>query len=113
MVFLDTFQVEFRENYGLENPKLPLAYPPPKYGAAFAMQNSSLMIVGGASSSNFVGNDRWTWDAGNFEMDIRTIIDSKYYLIMVIFINTLMKDSEHGRIHPSECHLCIEVTHQQ
>jgi hypothetical protein len=62
---IDNFQVGFRTNYGLKNPNLPISFPPPKYGAAQITQNSSILIIGGSSSSNIVGNDVWTWDTSN------------------------------------------------
>jgi hypothetical protein len=62
---IENFQVEYRINYGLENPKYPISFPPPKYGAAQFTQESSIIIVGGSGSSNVIGNDVWTWDTSN------------------------------------------------
>eukprot|EP00002_Diphylleia_rotans_P020365 TRINITY_DN3957_c0_g1_i2.p1 TRINITY_DN3957_c0_g1~~TRINITY_DN3957_c0_g1_i2.p1 ORF type:complete len:2252 (-),score=324.98 TRINITY_DN3957_c0_g1_i2:265-7020(-) len=63
MVFsLESKKIVYRKNYMWEITRLPIQFPPPKFGAAFASIDSKLIVVGGGYSLNGFGSDAWTWD---------------------------------------------------
>eukprot|EP00002_Diphylleia_rotans_P007582 TRINITY_DN1721_c0_g1_i7.p1 TRINITY_DN1721_c0_g1~~TRINITY_DN1721_c0_g1_i7.p1 ORF type:complete len:2527 (+),score=479.25 TRINITY_DN1721_c0_g1_i7:47-7627(+) len=61
---LDSRRIRMRFNYEWEIPSLPIQYPPPKAGSAFASIGESLVIIGGRASADFASSDSWTWNMG-------------------------------------------------
>eukprot|EP00002_Diphylleia_rotans_P017599 TRINITY_DN3414_c0_g1_i10.p1 TRINITY_DN3414_c0_g1~~TRINITY_DN3414_c0_g1_i10.p1 ORF type:complete len:1436 (+),score=244.45 TRINITY_DN3414_c0_g1_i10:118-4425(+) len=58
---LRTKQIIMRTNYAWEITSLPVEYPPPKRGSAYAYDGEYLVIVGGTSGPGYAAADTWTW----------------------------------------------------
>eukprot|EP00002_Diphylleia_rotans_P020379 TRINITY_DN3959_c0_g1_i12.p1 TRINITY_DN3959_c0_g1~~TRINITY_DN3959_c0_g1_i12.p1 ORF type:complete len:2096 (+),score=283.10 TRINITY_DN3959_c0_g1_i12:43-6330(+) len=82
---IDTAEVEYRDDYGLSNPSLPLSHPPPKSGATGVFIQSSLLIVGGIGRDDLVSNDRWLWDTNLLTWTDSSIFHSPIHRVEASF----------------------------